>query len=68
MGKDKRKMNEIKAITINEAAERLNVSRRTIARLIQSKKLKAIKLGESKQSSVRILESDLKEYLQTKVK
>jgi excisionase family DNA binding protein len=51
------------AITINEAATRLSVSRRTIDHLIKTGRLRSIKIGEGRQGARRIRESDLAAFM-----
>ena len=46
-------------ITTTEVAERLNVSKRTVIRLIEDKKLPAYRFGKD----YRIDENDLKEFI-----
>lgn len=46
-------------LTVDEAAERMGVSRWTITRLITAKRLKAIQLGTGSKKNYRIEPSDL---------
>lgn len=46
-----------------QAAKRLGVSAKTIKRRIESGEIKAFKLGDSKNSPVRISEESLIEYV-----
>lgn len=54
-------MGKLKFYTISEVAELLKVHDRTIRRLIDNKKLKAVKIG----TTWRISEDDLNEYLES---
>lgn len=56
-------MENLKLYSINEVAEILNVSRVTVTKYIQDNKLKATKMGNKKQSRVRIKETDLKAFI-----
>lgn len=56
-------MTNEKTLTINEVADILNVSRTTVNTYIKDNKLKVFKTGESKQSAVRIKESDFKSFI-----
>ena len=62
--KGSKEMTNEKTLTINEIADILNVSRTTVNTYIKDKKLKVFKTGESKQSAVRIKESDFKDFIQ----
>ena len=51
---------------IEDVAERLKVSDRTVRRWIEEGKLVAIKLAESRQGGVRITETDLRAFLEAR--
>ena len=51
------------SLTMAQAAKRLGVSAKTIQRRIEAGEIKAFKLGDSKNSPVRILEESLIEYV-----
>ena len=52
-------MNIPKMLTVYEVAEHLRVNHNTVRRLINEKKLKAVRIG----NAIRIQEPDLAEYL-----
>lgn len=51
-------------ITRKEAAKIFSISERTLDRLIKGRVLKAHKLGDSRNSSVRIPKGEIKKFLQ----
>ena len=51
------------SLTIAEAAERLGVSKKTIARRIKSGNIEAFKYGDGKTSPIRIPEESLQAYI-----
>lgn len=50
-------------VTKKEAARILTLSVREVTRLIEAKRIRYVKLGDSKQSPVRFYVSDLQAYL-----
>jgi excisionase family DNA binding protein len=50
-------------LTVHEAAERMNVSSRTISRLIRSGSLPAHRLTPNPHGAVRVFEADIDAYL-----
>ncbi len=53
-----------KYYTVEEIAERLRVTRRTVSRWIDEGDLVAVKLSPGRGGHVRIAESDLREFLE----
>ena len=54
----------MKLLTINEAADRLSVSTKTVYRLMSWGKLKKVKIG----GATRISEDDLNDYMETQIR
>lgn len=54
---------DAKLLTVREVAERLRVSRWTVYRKVESGEIPAVRLGEGKQSPVRIDPAELDEWL-----
>ncbi len=52
-------MDELGLITVREAAQRLTVSRRTVARLLASRELPHVRIGRA----VRVREVDVAEFI-----
>jgi len=53
-------------LSINQVAERLGVSIRTVYKYVRDGRLKAVKLGPLKQDTWRIREEDFEEFIRPK--
>ena len=52
--------------TLDEVAERLKVHRRTVNRWIEDRELPAIRVGKGPRGSIRISETDLQKFLESR--
>ena len=60
-----RKANEEKLLTIGDVEERLSLSRSSVYKLLDSGRLRSVKLGSHKTSPRRIYDADLNAYIES---
>ena len=60
-----RKANEGKLLTIEDVVERLSLSRSSVYNLLDSGRLRSVKLGPYKTSPRRIYNADLNAYIES---